>query len=344
MKMFKKLKNSDDSFVIAEVGQNHQGEIDLALEYIDVFARAGADAIKFQKRDNKYLFSSEKYASKYNSSNAFAPTYGAHREALELSYDDFSKLKTRCKKNNVKFMCTAFDEPSLDMLVDLDVDILKVASFDLGNLSFLNRIASTKKPVVISVGGGKTKHIDATIQFFQNFNLDLAILHCVSEYPCDPESLGLNNIEKMIERYPDHLIGLSDHFSGTLSGPLGFMCGARIFEKHVTLNRAWKGTDHAFALEEKGFKSFVRDIKRAPKMLPPKQQDNIGTEYVFTKLGKSICAKTDLSANEYIDLNNIIGKISEQNIIPVRETYSIIGKKLNRNVKAGEPIYFEYFD
>ena len=182
--MFKK-QVKEKPYVIAEVGQNHQGDLDKALEFIEVFAQHGADAIKFQTRNNKVLFSKEAYEKPYESENAFAESYGAHREMLELKVEWLPVIKEACVKNNVAFMSTPFDEPSLDLLCQLDVDMLKIASFDLGNLPFINRIGATKKPVVLSVGGGHSHHIDASVETLLAHHDDIAILHCVSEYPCE---------------------------------------------------------------------------------------------------------------------------------------------------------------
>lgn len=265
--MFGREDMGDEPFVIAEVGQNHQGDLDVAREYIRIFAFEGADAVKFQTRNNKYLFSQDAYEAAYDSENAFAGTYGAHREHLELKPEWLPILKEDCIKHGVKFMSTPFDEPSLELLKQIDVDILKIASFDLGNLPFIHRIASMGKPVVMSVGGGKINQIRSSIDVLLKQHDEVAILHCVSEYPCEYNRLGLNNIELLINEFPQCTIGSSDHFNGTLSGPVAYLKGARVFEKHVTLNRAWKGTDHSFALEPEGFRKFVRDIKRVRHMM-----------------------------------------------------------------------------
>jgi N-acetylneuraminate synthase/sialic acid synthase len=196
------FNKTDESFIIAEVGQNHNGDLESAREYIKVFANAGADAVKFQTRNNKYLFSKEAYEAKYESENAFAATYGAHREMLELKPEWFSILKDDCAKFGVKFMSTPFDEPSLELLKSVDVDIIKVASFDLGNLPFINRIAALGKPVVMSVGGGKIDQIRSSVEVILSHHNKLAILHCVSEYPCEYNRLGLDNIQTLINEFP----------------------------------------------------------------------------------------------------------------------------------------------
>lgn len=338
--MFGHKDIGDEPFVIAEVGQNHQGDLDKAREYIKIFATEGADAVKFQTRNNKYLFSQEAYEASYDSENAFAETYGAHREHLELKPQWLSILKEDCIKCGVKFMSTPFDEPSLELLEKIDVDILKIASFDLGNLPFINRIARMGKPVVMSVGGGKIDQIRSSIEVLLENHDEVALLHCVSEYPCEYNRLGLDNIERLIAEFPQCTIGLSDHFNGTLSGPVAYLKGARVFEKHVTLNRSWQGTDHSFALEPEGFRKFVRDIKRVRHMMPPKPVDDLGNERVFKKLGKSLIAYSDIKAGDRLTLDNLSGMIFSGQYIPVRESNLVIGLIALRDIEKGEPIQY----
>ncbi|MBP3128270.1 N-acetylneuraminate synthase family protein [Thalassospira sp. ER-Se-21-Dark] len=338
--MFRKEEIGDNAIIIAEVGQNHQGDIDLAREYIKVFSAAGADVIKFQTRNNKYLFSKEAYESHYDSENAFADVYGHHREKLELDPKWLPILKEDCEQHGVKFMSTPFDEPSLDVLCsdDVNADAIKIASFDIGNLPLIHKIGKTKKPVAMSIGGGKTDQIRASVEALLSHHDDIAILHCVSEYPCDHDRLGLNNIDSLIENFPQCTIGYSDHFNGILPGPLAFMKGARVFEKHVTLNRAWKGTDHSFALENEGFRKFVRDIRRTPQMMPPKPVEELGSEYVFKKLGKSLTAYRDIKAGEVIDMDSLSGRIFKDQHIPVRESNRVIGRIAKNDIVKGSAI------
>ena len=150
--------------------------------------------------------------------------------------------------------------------------------------------------------------------------------------------LGLAQIKKLIELYPNCTIGSSDHFNGILSGPVAYLQGARVFEKHVTLNRSLKGTDHSFAIEPNGFKSFVRDLNRTPEMMNSKPDDELGSEYVFQKLGKSIVANTDLLAGDVLNLDNLSGIIFNNQHTPVRDSHKVIGKKLKKPISKGEPI------
>jgi sialic acid synthase len=338
--MFEKAKLDEEPFIIAEVGQNHNGDLERAREYIRIFAFEGADAVKFQTRNNKYLFSQDAYEAPYQSENAFAKNYGAHREKLELKQEWLPILKEDCIKHGVKFMSTPFDEPSLELLEQIDVDILKIASFDIGNLPFIHRVASLGKPVVMSVGGGKIEQIRSSIDVFLKHHDEVSILHCVSEYPCEYNRLGLSSIELLIKEFPECVIGSSDHFNGILSGPIAYMKGARVFEKHVTLNRAWKGTDHSFALEPEGFRKFVRDIKRVPDMLPPKSTHDLGNEMVFQKLGKSLIAYNDIKAGDEITLDHLSGKIFKAIYIPVRESYQVLGSIAKVDIAKGKPIHY----
>lgn len=339
--MLTRYKSGDKPFIIAEVGNNHQGDLEIAREYIQVFSSAGADAIKFQTRNNKYLFSESGYNASYNSENSFADTYGKHRELLELRPEWLPILKAECEKHNVKFMSTPFDEPSLDLLCENGVDLIKIASFDLGNLPFIKRIAAKGLPVVISCGGGKAHQIRSSVEMLLQGGDEVAVLHCVSEYPCEHSRLGLNNIEILAREFPECAIGLSDHFNGILSGPIAYMKGARVFEKHVTLNRGWKGTDHGFSLEHEGFRKFVRDIRRVPEMMPPKHESELGGEYVFRKLGKSIIALNDILPGQVISIDDLTGKIFDNEGIPVRQSSEVIGATALRKIAAGELVTFD---
>ena len=342
--MINRLLGGSDVFIIAEVGQNHQGDPDLALRYVREFANIGANAIKFQTRNNRALFAGEVYAKPYDSENAFAETYGSHREALELPLDFLGNLRAECKKFNVSFMSTPFDEQSLEVLLALDVDIIKIASFDLGNLPFIKKIGLADRPTVLSVGGGNIDQIKASVQLLNSLCSEVAVLHCVSEYPCSHNRLGLNQIEKLIEMFPTNVIGLSDHFNGIISGPIAYMKGARIFEKHVTFDRAWKGTDHSFALSPDGFRRFARDIRRVPEMLIEKDVSEVGREQVFTKLGKSLVPKVDLRFGDLLTIDNLTGKIFNKTYIPVRKSFEVIGRILKVDVQAGVPLDWSQFE
>ena len=143
--MFVADKNAEKSIIIAEVGQNHQGSVETALRYVEALARTGVDFVKFQMRDNKTLFTGKAYNKPYDYATSFGSTYGEHREKLELDKDELILVRKECERQNVGFMCTPFDEASLQWLETIDVDVIKIASFDLGNIPFIDLIAKTKK-------------------------------------------------------------------------------------------------------------------------------------------------------------------------------------------------------
>ena len=153
-------------------------------------------------------------------------------------------------------------------------------------------------------------------------------MHCVSKYPCPAEELGLKQIEELQKNYPEVVVGLSDHYASIVSGPVGYILGARVFEKHVTFDRSLKGTDHSFALGPRGFENFVRDINNASKMNVMPDMKSVGDEPVFKKLGKSIAAYTQLKKGDTLTLENLRGRIFAKKGIPVRESHKLLGKQI----------------
>ena len=333
--MLKSKKNA--AYIIAEVGQNHQGDFELAKEYILKFSERGADAIKFQKRDNKNLFSKNKFNQLYENQNSFGKTYGLHREELEFNIEQMTALKQMCEDCEVDFICTPFDEKSLEQLLVIDTKILKIASFDMGNLRLISEILKNNVKLILSAGGSNIEIVKKTIEFVLNFSNKITLLHCVSNYPALPNELQLHKIQDYKNLFSKIQIGLSDHFNGPLSGPVGFLYGAEVFEKHVKFNRSWKGTDHSFALSLSGFEQFVKDINRTNLMgLKNKNsEDRIGKEFVFTKLGKSLIAEKTIKKNEIFSINNLSGKIFVENGIPVRQMVNLIGKKSKNDYDIG---------
>ena len=335
------LNSSDNLEIIAEVGQNHQGNIDNAIRYVEKFSKLGATTIKFQARSNKNLFDSSRYNLIYDSPNAFGLTYGEHREKLEFKQEEFERIKKATHNSKSKFCCTQFDEESLEMLIRLDVDMIKVASFDMGNLPFLAQIGKTKKTTVISTGGAGMEVIIDSLKAI-DYGQKIYVLHCTSEYPCTADKVNLSMIPILINQFPSYKVGISDHFNGILTGPLARILGAVAFEKHVTFDRSMKGSDHKFSLEPDGFRKFVRDINRTAMLYSRKDNKGIGNEDVFERLGKSCVASKDIKRGEIIKSEHITGKIFDKQKIPIRECKNLIGKTLNQSIKKGEEFLYEF--
>lgn len=224
---------------------------------------AGASAVKLQKRDNKSLYSKEFYNSPYNSEHAFGRTYGEHREALEFDWDQYNELMAYAERIGITCFATAFDLPSLDFLMELGVPAVKIASGDLVNRELLAEVNGCGVPVILSTGGGNWEDIERAVD---NCN-PAALLQCTSGYPARYDELNLRAIETFREEYPGLVVGYSGHDTGTIMAVVAYALGARIIEKHFTLDRAMKGTDQAMSLEPKAFQYMVENLKQCKKAL-----------------------------------------------------------------------------
>ena len=257
----RRIADDTPCFVIAEIGHNHQGSVERARELIHSAKEAGVDAVKLQKRDNRRLYTSALYDSPYDNENSFGPTYGAHREALELDRDAYVGLRDEARSLGLVFFATAFDEPSADMLAQLDVPAYKIASGDLTNTPLLRHVASFGKPLVVSTGGATLDDVDRAVEAVLGVGGTICLLQCTAAYPAAVEDLNLGVITTLRERYPDVVVGLSDHQDGIAMAPVAYMLGARVVEKHFTLSHTAKGTDHAFSLMPEGMRKLVRDLR-----------------------------------------------------------------------------------
>lgn len=257
---------SDESpcLVIAEIGHNHGGSVQTACKMIQVAAASGAEAVKLQKRDNKTLYSKAILDQPYENEHSFGKTYGEHRAALEFSRTEYVICQQEAARADVTFFATAFDEPSVDFLMAQGVPALKIASGGLTDTALLAYAASARVPLILSTGGGTFREIETAMQTLTAVHDQIAILHCTAAYPVrDFAELNLACIQTLREYYPEHVIGWSGHDSGIAMGVMAYTLGARIIEKHFTLNRANKGTDHAFSLEPSGLSKLCRDLSRA---------------------------------------------------------------------------------
>ena len=336
----KVINDESECFVIAEVGHNHQGSVETAKEIFKKAKEAGANAVKLQKRDNKILFTKEMYNSHYNSKNAYGDTYGKHRDALEFGMEEYIELQQYAKKLGLIFFATPFDLPSVDFLEKLNVPMYKIASGDLKSTPLLKHVAKTGKPVLVSTGGGEMDDVQRAYDLITAENPNIAILQCTAAYPCEPEEMNLKVITTFRENFPDKVIGLSDHQSGISMALVAFTLGARIVEKHFTINRAWKGTDHAFSLEPVGLTKLVRDLRRAKVAIGDGVKQSIDKEVKpLFKMGKKLVAATDLKKGKILTDTDITIK-SPNDGLPPYEWDNIIGLTLKKDLKKDENINF----
>jgi sialic acid synthase len=252
------VNDGSDCYVIAEIGHNHQGDLQLCKAMFTAAKEAGADAVKLQKRDNKTLYTEAFYNSPYNSENAYGATYGLHREALEFNRTQYVILQDHAEKLGISFFATAFDIPSADFLADLEMPAIKIASGDLKNHALLEYVSDLDIPIILSTGGGTMEDCIAADEIC----CPDAILQCTSGYPARHEELNIGVVDTFQDIFPDAVIGFSDHSNGIAMAPIAYALGARIIEKHFTLDRTLKGTDQPFSLEPAGLRKMVRDLRR----------------------------------------------------------------------------------
>jgi N-acetylneuraminate synthase/sialic acid synthase len=299
--IFTNSYNASKPFVIAEIGHNHKGSLKIAKEIILAAKNAGADAVKFQKRNNKSLFTEELYNQTYDNKNSYGKTYGEHREFLEFNKKEYLELINFSKKINIFFLCTPFDFESVDFLEEVNVLAYKIASADLKNIPLQTKIAKTKKVIFLSTGGGDYNDIDRAVKNISRINKKICIMHCTASYPAELRDMNLNIITQLKKKYTNYVIGLSDHENGIDAAPIAFILGARVFEKHFTLDRSWKGTDHSFSLEPEGLRKLVRNLNRIDTMLGSPKKRLLESEIKpLLKMSKSIVAARSLKKNHKI--------------------------------------------
>jgi N-acetylneuraminate synthase/sialic acid synthase len=341
----RRIADDAPAYVIAEIGHNHQGELEKAKALVHAARECGVDAVKFQKRDNRRLFTREFYDSPYDNENSFGATYGEHREALELDRSDWFELSTYSREQGVAFVAAAFDEPSADFLAELGVDAFKFASGDLLNVPFLRYVAAVGKPLFLSTGGGTMEDIDRAVEAVLPVNAQLCVLHCTASYPADVEDLNLSVVATLKDRYADLVIGLSDHHNGIAMAPVAFMLGARAFEKHFTLNHAWKGTDHAYSLMPDGMRRFVRDLHRVPDALGDGVKRRLPSEErPLHKMGKKLVAARELPAGHVLVEGDLVAKSPADGGLPPYELDRLLGKRLLRPLALEEDVALEAVD
>lgn len=335
------IHDGSDCYVIAEIGHNHQGDVEKAKELFRQAKACGASAVKLQKRDNRALYTRAMYNKPYDNENSFGTTYGEHREALEFGLEEYQELAGFARELDITFFATAFDLPSADFLVKLGMPAFKIASGDVKSIPFLRYVARFQKPMIVSTGTATMEDVQRAYDSIMPINPQLCLLQCTASYPTDFAELDLAVITTYRERFPDVVIGLSAHDSGIAMAVASYLLGARVIEKHFTLNRAMKGTDHAFSLEPVGMRKMVRDLRRLRLALGD------GTKKCYpseaggaVKMGKKLVAARDLPAGHILTPNDVTIK-SPGDGLPPYELERVVGKVLERALGADDAISWE---
>ena len=320
------------TFVIAEIGINHQGDVDIAKELITKAKEAGADAVKFQKRTISRILTKEGLEMPYDNRNSFGKTYGEHKYALELSEDDYRELLSFSANLGVEFLASGWDEESIDFLDELGVSFFKMASADLTNFPLLEHTAKKGKPMILSTGMADMDIVKAAIDLVRKFNNKIGLLQCTSTYPAQFSEINLNVIHTYQQEFPNTVVGYSGHEHGIAIPIAAVALGARIVERHFTLDRTMKGGDHAASLEPQGFTKMVRDIRHIEDAMGIFQKEIQESELsVFKKLAKSIVSNMDIPENTPITREMLTTKGPGNGINPMKMN-DIIGKTMKTNI------------
>ena len=270
--------------VIAEIGCNHRGRKEIAIDMIIEAAKCGANYAKFQKRNPKECLRPEVYNGPHpNPTNSYGLTYGEHREALEFDIDVHAELKEICIDNHIEYNCTPFDLTSAKEVIELGTKVIKISSFHNNHPSLLKYIFDNHPDEIhISLGMTTKKELEDLINLSKSYSRqkDIVLFWCTSAYPCPPSQLYLNEIKNLFEKYNNvfKAIGLSGHHDGISMDLIALTYGARYFERHFTLDHNWKGTDHKVSLEPSGMTRLIRDLNSGLEALKYKPNDIVDIE------------------------------------------------------------------
>lgn len=308
-----------ETFIIAEAGANHDRNFDQAISLIDIAARSGCNACKFQTYSSKTLYS--------KNSPDFAGYKNINKliESLELPREWQKDLKNYCDDKGIEFMSTPFDEKAVDELVHLGVKRLKISGFESTDLRFVEMVASTGLPIIISLGiGFNISYWGLYVEIFEKYDNHVTVLHCNNAYPTPPEDVFLDSIKLHLKKVDQ--VGFSDHTTSPFTPSLAVASGAKVIEKHFTIDRSFSGPDHKFALEPEELAIMVKHVRYAEKCIGHK----IGlskSENKFKTAMRSVVAKKQIKKGEMFTKENLTTKrpYLEGNI-PALKFYNMIGK------------------
>ena len=337
--------NKNEIYVIAEIGQNHNGDINICKKLIDQLVVYSYDeitgerlntinAIKLTKRDMNEELTNEAMKIEYKGRNSFGKTYGEHREFLELSYEEHCEISDYVRGKGVDFIDTLCSPSTVKLTEMTKIDKIKIASRDLTNIPLLNEIGKTNLDVILSTGMAGKKEIDNALKIIDDGVRHVSILHCLSQYPAEYSRLNLSSIKKLQQMYgKEHTIGYSDHSIGSHIPLAAVAIGAKIIEKHVTLDRNMKGTDHKGSAEPQEMKQLVHNIRTFEKSVG---EENIFRDESVTsasdKLERSLALKNNLKKNQIISKDDIY-MISPGNGFKWNDIGKFVGKKINKDLE-----------
>lgn len=338
------ISEASKCYVIAEAGVNHNGDLGLAKELVYAAQQSGADAVKFQAFVPELL--AHRHASKagYQLANTGAGSQLSMLEALALPLKNFAVLKNEADKMGIDFICTAFDEHSLEEIYELDPKCLKWPSGEITNVPFIRKAGKLGLPVIISTGMSNLAEVERAIREFETHGTsEIAILQCVSAYPAEIKDQNLRAMAKMSD-YFDKIVGFSDHTNSQLAALVAIGLGMKIWEKHLTIDKKLAGPDHKASTEPQDFAIFVEDIRKAESSLGNGIKKCQPSETRTKKVArKSIAYTNTLPAGHVINSSDLRG-IRTSNGIAIELFDSLLGKTLKVNVSELEICSWDHFN
>ena len=344
-------------FIIAEIGQNHQGDRNIAKQMIAAAKQAGVDCVKLQKSSLKDKFNKKALARPYNSENSWGETYGEHKEFLEFSQEDYLELQQYAKDQGVFFTASAMDPVSAVLLDRMDVPFIKLGSGDVNNLPMQIDVAKRGKPMVISTGMSSMSWVRTIYNNIRKYSDKFVLMQCTSSYPTQPEDVNLRVIETFREEFTDINIGYSGHEEGIAITVAAAALGATVVERHFTLDKNLKGSDHKCSLEPKELELLVHHIRNRTELVLLKDvfenqeikkiQEAMGSnnkevqkseENCIRKLGKTIVAKGDIPKQTVISADMVDIKVAEPPGLDPRKVDLYIGKVTKYDIEKDESI------
>ncbi|KAK7070604.1 hypothetical protein SK128_008965 [Halocaridina rubra] len=329
-------------FIIAEIGQNHQGDIDLAKTLIRRAKECGADCVKLQKSSIVDKFNEIALTRPYDSEHAWADTYGCHKEHLEFSRDQFLELQNYARDLDIPLTASAMDIPSVLFLDEMGVPFIKVGSGDVHNMPLLRIAAATGRPIVVSTGMSDIAWVSRVYEELstaQDPPTPLVILQCTSAYPAPPEHAHLRVLDTYAQIFPHAHIGYSGHELGIHVTVAAVARGARVVERHLTLNKTWKGSDHACSLEPHELRELVKAVRCVEAALgSPLKAFQPSEEACYMKLGKSVVAARPIKAGQLLTEEDLVAKVADPKGVSAQRLDDLVGGYLNRDVDEDESI------
>ncbi|MDI9817744.1 MULTISPECIES: N-acetylneuraminate synthase [unclassified Legionella] len=335
-------------FIIAEAGVNHNGDINLAKELIHAAKETGANAVKFQTFKADSLVNKTAEQAQYQKRNSVHSTQYDMLKALEISEDDHCILVELADSLGIEFMSTAFDEESVDFLISLGVRRLKIPSGEITNLPFLEYLAKTSLPLIMSTGMSDLREVKAAVDTIQPFygaelKNKLTLLHCTSNYPAAYRDVNLKAMQTLANEF-SLPVGYSDHTLGILVPLMATAMGAKIIEKHFTLDQSLPGPDHAASMVPEEFLKMVKEIRDAESALGEGLKQPTQNELPIRDLvRRSVALKYELPQGTRLTKDDLILLRPGTGINPAK-LHEVIGKRLTVNLNAGSTLQWEHIE